>query len=112
MLYHAYELQSAWLNSASAMASIGSEWLTNPRNPMAYTGFGPIAGSALEVFAHATIRRGKPEFDIESVTVKGKADPVSETLVLHRPFGDLKRFRRANLPGDAPAVLIVAPVLP
>ena len=64
MLYHAYELQSAWLNSASAMASIGSEWLTNPRNPMAYTGFGPIAGSALEVFAHATIRRGKPEFDI------------------------------------------------
>ena len=110
MLYHAYELQSAWLNSASAMASIGSEWLTNPRNPMAYTGFGPIAGSALEVFAHATIRRGKPEFDIESVTVKGKADPVSETLVLHRPFGDLKRFRRANLPGDAPAVLIVAPM--
>ncbi|MAO95731.1 MAG: polyhydroxyalkanoate depolymerase [Citromicrobium sp.] len=110
MLYHAYELQSAWLNSASAMASIGSEWLTNPRNPMAYTGFGPIAGSALEVFAPATIRRGKPEFDIESVTVKGKADPVSETLVLHRPFGDLKRFRRANLPGDAPAVLIVAPM--
>ena len=110
MLYHAYELQAAWLNSASAMASIGSELLTNPRNPMAYSGIGPIAGSALEVFAHATIRRGKPDFDIESVTVKGKPDPVSETLVLHRAFGDLKRFRRANLPDDAPAVLIVAPM--
>ena len=110
MLYHAYEMQAAWLNSASAMASIGSEWLTNPRNPLAYSGMGPIAGSALEVFAHATIRRGKPQFDIESVNVKGKDDPVAETLVLHRAFGDLKRFRRANLPDDAPSVLIVAPM--
>ncbi|WP_370176859.1 polyhydroxyalkanoate depolymerase [Alteriqipengyuania sp.] len=110
MLYHAYELQSAWLNSASAMASIGSEWLTNPRNPLAYSGMGPVAGSALEVFAHATIRRGKPEFDIESVMIDGKPDPVAETLVLHRAFGDLKRFRRASLPDGAPAVLIVAPM--
>ena len=110
LLYHAHELQTAWLNSASAMASIGSEWLTNPRNPLAYSGIGPVAGSALEVFAHATIRRGKPQFDIESVNVKGKDDPVAETLVLHRAFGDLKRFRRAGLPDDAPSVLIVAPM--
>ena len=110
MLYHAYELQAAWLNSASAMASIGSEWLTNPSNPMAYNGLGPVASSALEVFAHATIRRGKPEFDIESVVIDGEHDPVAETLVLHRAFGDLKRFRRASLPDDAPAVLIVAPM--
>ena len=110
MLYHAYEIQAAWLNSASSMASIGSEWLTNPRNPLAYSGFGPVAGSALEVFAHATIRRGKPEFDIETVMIDGKPDPVVETLVLHRPFGDLKRFRRNGLPDDAPSVLIVAPM--
>ena len=110
MLYHAHELQTAWLNSASAMASIGSEWLTNPRNPLAYSGMGPVAGSALEVFAHATLRRGKPQFDIESVSVDGKDHPVAETLVLHRAFGDLKRFRRADLPEDAPAVLIVAPM--
>jgi len=110
LLYHAYELQAAWLNSASAMASIGSEWLTNPSNPMAYNGLGPVASSALEVFAHATIRRGKPEFDIESVVIDGEHDPVAETLVLHRAFGDLKRFRRASLPDDAPAVLIVAPM--
>ena len=110
MLYHAYEIQAAWLNSASSMASIGSEWLTNPRNPLAYSGFGPVAGSALEVFAHATIRRGKPEFDIETVQVDGKPDAVVETLVLHRAFGDLKRFRRNGLPDDAPSVLIVAPM--
>ena len=34
MLYHAYELQRSWLNSASAWASIGAEMLSNPSNPM------------------------------------------------------------------------------
>ena len=110
MLYHAYELQRAWLNSASSLASIGSEWLTNPANPVAYSGLGPMAASALEVFAHATLEYGKPEFDIEAVEIDGKPRAVTETLVLHRDFGDLKRFRREGLPGDAPRLLIVAPM--
>ena len=110
LLYHAYELQRAWLNSASSIASISSEWLTNPANPMAYAGLGPMAASALEVFAHATVEYGKPEFDIESVEIDGEPQAVSETLVLHRAFGDLKRFRREGLPDDAPRLLIVAPM--
>ena len=110
MLYHAYELQRAWLNSASSLASIGSEWLTNPANSVAYSGLGPMAASALEVFAHATLEYGKPEFDIEAVEIDGKPRAVTETLVLHRDFGDLKRFRREGLPGDAPRLLIVAPM--
>ena len=38
MLYHAYELQRSWLNSASAFASIGVEMLNNPANPFNYVG--------------------------------------------------------------------------
>ena len=110
MLYHAYELQRAWLNSASAMASIGAEFLSNPANPWGYTGLSPMIASALEVFAHASAQYGKPEFDIGSVRVDGTDDPVRETLVLHRAFGDLKRFRRDGLPEDAPRLLIVAPM--
>ena len=110
MLYHAYELQRAWLNSASAMASIGAEFLSNPANPWGYTGLSPMIASALEVFAHASAQYGKPEFDIGSVRVDGADDPVRETLVLHRAFGDLKRFRRDGLPKDAPRLLIVAPM--
>ena len=110
MLYHAYELQRAWLNSASAMASIGAEFLSNPANPWGYTGLSPMIASALEVFAHASAQYGKPEFDIGSVRVDGTDDPVRETLVLHRAFGDLKRFRRDGLPKDAPRLLIVAPM--
>ena len=60
-----------WLNSASAFASIGAEMLGNPANPLSYFGLGPMAATAMEVFAHATATYGKPAFDIEHVTVDG-----------------------------------------
>ncbi len=110
MLYHAYELQRSWLNSVSAWASISAEMLSNPANPMGYTGLGPMASSALEVFAHATASYGKPAFGIEEVAVDGKVYPVSEATVVNRPFGDLKRFTREGLAEDAPKLLIVAPM--
>jgi poly(3-hydroxybutyrate) depolymerase len=110
LLYHAYEFQRALLSGASAWASISAEMLSNPRNPMGYLGLGPHASSALEVFAHATQRRGKPEFGIESVAVDGKSHAVTETVVFEKPFGDLRRFVRKGLPDDAPKVLIVAPM--
>ncbi len=110
LLYHAHELQRAWLTSASAWASIGAEMLSNPRLPMGYLGLGPMAASALEVFAHATQPRGKPNFDIEKVVVDGKARAVTEAIVYNKPFGDLRRFTREGLSPDAPKVLIVAPM--
>ena len=110
MLYHAYELQRAWLSSASAIASISAEMLSNPRLPIGYTGLGPMAASALEVFAHAAQTRGKPEFDIESVKIGGEARAITQSVVMHKAFGDLLRFTREGLPKDAPRLLIVAPM--
>ncbi len=110
MLYHAYELQRSWLNSASAWASIGAEMLSNPVLPMGYMGLGPMASSALEVFAHASAPRGKPDFRIETVAVGGKTHPVTEAIVLHKTFGDLLRFTHSGLATDAPRLLIVAPM--
>ena len=110
MLYNAHELQRSWLNTASAWASIGAEMLSNPVLPIGYLGMGPIAASALEVFAHATAPRGKPEFGIESVTVGETTFPVTEAIVLNKPFGDLRRFSRDGLAADAPRLLIVAPM--
>ena len=110
MLYHAYELQRAWLGGVSAWASIGAELMSNPRMPMGYMGLGPHAASALEVFAHATQPRGKPAFNIDAVEVGGEIHAVTEAIVRNRPFGDLRRFSHDGLPDDAPRVLIVAPM--
>jgi poly(3-hydroxybutyrate) depolymerase len=110
LLYNAYELQRSMMSAASAWASVGSEILSNPALPFGYFGFGPTMASALEVFAHASQSRGKPAFDIETVTMDGKDWPVTESIVLHRPFGNLLRFSHTGLPDDAPSVLIVAPM--
>ncbi|HKT84867.1 MAG TPA: polyhydroxyalkanoate depolymerase [Novosphingobium sp.] len=110
MLYNAYELQRTMLSGAAAWASIGAELLTNPALPVGYFGFGPIMASALDVFAHAAAPRGKPEFDIEEVSVGGENYSVNEAIVLRRPFGNLLRFSHGGLPKDAPRLLVVAPM--
>lgn len=110
MLYNAHELQRSWLNAASAWASIGAEMLSNPVLPMGYMGLGPMAASALEVFAHATAPRGKPAFGIDTVVVEEVAHQVTESVVLGKPFGDLRRFTHDGLAKDAPRLLIVAPM--
>ena len=110
MLYNAYELQRTMLSGAAAWASVGAEVLTNPVLPLGYFGLGPIMASALDVFAHAAMPRGKPAFGIEEVTVDGRTWAVTESIVLHRPFGNLLRFEHDGLPADAPNLLIVAPM--
>ena len=110
MLYQAHEIQRSWLNSVSSLASISAEMLTNPANPLSYTGFGPMAANALDVFAHATAQYGKPAFGITECESDGKIWPVIEATVVNRPFGDLKRFRLDGVDDNRPKLLIVAPM--
>lgn len=109
MLYDAYEVQRSLLAGASTLANIGAGWMQNPANPFAYSGMGPIVASALDVFAHASAPRGKPEFGIHSVTVGGKEVAVDEDVLLRKPFGNLLHFRREGVEGS-PKLLIVAPM--
>ena len=110
MLYHAYELQRSWMNSASALASISSGMLSNPANPFGYMGMGPMVANALDVFAHATAHYGKPDFGITEVEIGGKPHAVTETVALKRPFGDLLHFTVDGTPADRPRLLIAAPM--
>jgi len=110
MLYHAYELQRAFLSSASAIATMSANMLNSPLNPMTYFGGEPVMSSALEVFAHASAPRGKPVFGIDTVDIDGKPSAVHEEIVVEKAFGQLVRFRHELLPDDAPRLLIVAPM--
>ena len=109
MLYNAYELQRSMLAGASALANFSAGLLNNPANPFAYFGGGPVLASALEVFAHASAPRGKPEFGLHTTTVDGREVAVREEIVLKKPFGQLKRFVREGVDGG-PKLLIVAPM--
>jgi poly(3-hydroxybutyrate) depolymerase len=105
MLYNAYEMQRSLLTTAGMMAGWGAEMWRHP----AYLGGGDVMASALEVFAHSAEPRGKPEFGLDHVTVDGREVAVVEEIVLRKPFGQLKRFRREGIE-DAPKLLIVAPM--
>jgi poly(3-hydroxybutyrate) depolymerase len=109
MLYNAYELQRSMLAGASALANFSAGLLNNPANPFAYFGGGPILASALEVFAHASAPRGKPEFGLTRTIIDGKPVEVHEDVVLRKPFGQLKHFVRDGVEGG-PKLLIVAPM--
>jgi poly(3-hydroxybutyrate) depolymerase len=109
MLYDAYEMQRSLLAGASTLANMGAGWMQNPANPFAYSSMGPIVASALDVFAHASAPRGKPEFGLDTTVVEGREVRVTEEIVLRKPFGQLKRFRRDGVEGG-PRLLIVAPM--
>jgi len=70
---------------------------------------GPLVAASLDVFAHASAPRGKPEFGLIETRVGKKTVAVDEDIVLRKPFGQLKRFRKDGA-DDQPALLIVAPM--
>ncbi|MEO7504011.1 MAG: polyhydroxyalkanoate depolymerase [Sphingomicrobium sp.] len=109
MLYNAYEVQRSLLAGASRMAGMGAGWLSNPANPFGYGAMGPVVAAALNVFAHASTSRGKPEFGLGQAQVGKQIVPVSEDIILKKPFGQLKHFRKHGIEGQ-PKLLIVAPM--
>jgi poly(3-hydroxybutyrate) depolymerase len=109
MLYDAYEVQRSLLTSASKLAGLGAGWLNNPTNPFGYSSMGPMVAAGLEVFAHASAPRGKPEFGISEVLVGKKLVQVDEDIELRKAFGQLKHFRKFDVEGGEP-LLIVAPM--
>jgi len=109
MLYDAYEVQRSLLAGASKLAGLGAGWLNNPTNPWGYSSMGPLVSASLEVFAHASAPRGKPEFGIATTKVGKKSVAVEEQIVVRKPFGQLKHFAKAGVDGQPP-LLIVAPM--
>ncbi len=110
MLYDAYEMQRSLLAGASRLAGLGSGWLNNPANPVAYASMSPLVAAGLDVFAHASAPRGKPEFGLRSTIVDGKEVAVREEILLRKPFGQLKHFVREGVGAGDPKLLIVAPM--
>ena len=109
MLYDAYEVQRSLLTSASKLAGLGAGWLNNPTNPFGYSSMGPLVAAGLEVFAHASAPRGKPEFGIEEVQVGKNLVQVDEDITVRKDFGQLKHFRKVDAEPGEP-LLIVAPM--
>ena len=95
MLYHAYELTHAAMGPMRAAAQASSHALRNPFYPFSSSLPARTTAAACEMFINATRRYAKPEFGITETTVSGKIAPVTEEVVLDKPFCKLLHFKRS-----------------
>ena len=93
MLYTGYDLQRGWLAGAGWVAQKQADWLSALPSPFKHGGMAPVAASALEVFAHSVLPRGKPAFGLNEVVIDGNTLVVQEENLARKPFGQLKRFK-------------------
>lgn len=115
MLYHLYELNHAALAPWRTAAQVTRATLSNPMNPLSYLPQARTATAAAEVFEGLTRRYGKPAFDIPEVVVDGQPVGITEQVVMRKPFGQLKHFKKdrrhlTEKNANMPRVLIVAPL--
>jgi len=110
MIYTLFEMQRAALAPLRIAAEGHLSALRNPLNPVAWTPGGRVAAAALDLFEHTTRPYGKPDFNLPFTVVDGDKVEVGEEVVLRKPFGQLRRFRRAGCDRRRdPKVLLVAP---
>ena len=110
MLYTGYDIQRGFLASAGWLAQKQADFLNNFTNsPFNYGSLTSVTASALDVFAHSVMPRGKPAFGINVVEIDGKHLPVDEHNVARKPFGQLKHFTYEGSEAK-PKLLICAPM--
>jgi len=110
MLYTGYEINRTLLASMGRMAQFNSQLLLNAANPWSRHVASPVMARALEVFAHASAPRGKPDFGLNTTIIDGTNVAVREEVVVRKPFGQLKHFVRDVAGRNDPRVLVVAPM--
>lgn len=108
MRYAFFDLFRETLRPTLATLSMGQAWARSPHNPLSDTFVGRLQASTFESAQRLLRSYPKQPWAYPGVEVDGKTQPVYETVVQRKPFGNLLKFERAGLPADAPKVLFVA----
>jgi len=109
MLYNLHELGRAAMTPYRLAAEANAGLLRHPYNPLSYTPAARVVSAALDVFEHTTRPYGKPDFNLPTTTIAGRTVAVTEEVVLRKPFGQLRHFKREGVATDQPRLLLVAP---
>jgi poly(3-hydroxybutyrate) depolymerase len=108
MQYHLYDLYRQSLSPLNATVDLVHDIVTDERYPLSKTRYGRVRKAVLESTSRLLKHYPKQGFEYEPVVIDKEEYPVSETVVLEKPFCNLLRFRREDLPADAPKLLCVA----
>ena len=109
MMYQAYQAQSDLMRPLRQLAKVhGSMLGTEPPQP-GFAGIGRPGMAASKVFELSEVTHRRPPWRLDSVMVKGEAQPVVEEVALRTPFAELLRFAKPGVTGQ-PKLLVVAPM--
>ena len=117
MLYAMHEAGYYASTPMRMAARMARDFWTNPLNPGTDTAVGRRLYASTDLFANVTRRYGKPDWNIDSITIDDTPVRVRPVTVWESPWcklvnfsRDLSDLRRAGRRELAPAVLIVAPL--
>lgn len=117
MLYAMHEAAYYGAAPFRAMAQSARNFWSSPLNPVSNTSLGRTLYASAELFSNVTRRYGKPDWDIESVSINDHTVRVHQIEDWTSPWCKMIRFerdqadlRRAGVRKHAPAVLIAAPL--
>jgi poly(3-hydroxybutyrate) depolymerase len=117
MLYALHETAYRTAAPLRVAAELARDFWRSPFNPAAASDLGRTLSASADLTASLTRRYFRPQWNLDSVNVKGHAVDVSRETVWRSPWVKLRRFRRdpdglrrAGAPSESPAVLIVAPL--
>ena len=117
MLYSLYEASFYAAAPFRAAALAARDYWSSPLNPAKDTDLARRAYAGADLFLNLTRRYGRPDWNVDSVTVNGQPVRVREVPVWSTPWCRLIHFardkadlRRAGRRELEPSVLIVAPL--
>ena len=117
MLYQLYEAQRSLMEPFSDLAQAASKVYNNPLSMLGQSPFSQRISAGYDLIHRLGKDYEKPEFGLRTVDVDGVDVAIHERVEIHKPFCELRRFKRFS--DDAatldklknqPAVLIVAPL--
>ncbi|MFM7085323.1 MAG: polyhydroxyalkanoate depolymerase, partial [Hyphomicrobium sp.] len=113
MHYYAYELAHTIVGPLRFGAEALKYSVENPFNPFSSSPLNRAISAACEVFENVTRRYGKPVFGLKETKSYGVSVPVTEEIILAKPFCNLLHFKRhfpEGMQTNDPKVLLVAPM--
>ncbi len=117
MLYKLYETQRSLMEPFSDLAHAASKAYANPLSIMGQNPFAQRISAGYDLLHRLGKDYEKPEFGLRTIEVDGVDVAIHERVELHKPFCDLRRFKRFTDDSrtldrikNHPAVLIVAPL--
>ncbi|MDP1630170.1 MAG: polyhydroxyalkanoate depolymerase [Caulobacter sp.] len=117
MLYALHEANYYAAAPMRAAARMARDWWSSPLNPARNSTLGRNAYAGADLYANVTRRYGRPEWQIDEVTINDTPVRVRQTVVWESPWCRLVQFdrdmagmRQAGKLTLDPAVLIVAPM--